>query len=68
MKPAFKHDCDKCTFIGRFQLNPDRGNSKVDVYQACDNTLGKSYIVRYSNKGGDYAHTLERYLGKYVTI
>lgn len=79
MKPAYKHDCDKCTFIGRFTLNPEQGyrkGKKVDVYKSCDSiqwlqqAIGAettlAHVVRFSNVPNDYAHTLR--VGRYVDL
>jgi hypothetical protein len=41
-KPKFKHDCDKCIFLGHYD--------GADLYQ-CNDTSG---IARYGNKGPQY--------------
>lgn len=50
MKPKFKHDCDKCEFVGHFFNH--------DVY-FCGNSMVKSntIVARASDEGPDYAST-----------
>jgi len=59
MKPSFKHDCDKCKFVGKiFRALDLEGTKKraTDLYESC-NTYGSKYILRCSSKGGDYITT-----------
>lgn len=50
MKPNFKHDCERCVFLG----NTEEG---FDLYY-CQQKFGESFlptiICRYSNKEEDY--------------
>jgi len=59
MKPSYKHDCEKCKFVGKIfrALNLD-GTKKqsTDVYESCE-TDGSKYILRCSSKGSDYITT-----------
>lgn len=66
MKPSFKHDCDKCEFVGKIfrALNLEGTKKKAtDVYRSCE-VGGSTYILRCSSEGSDYITTdsLERYM------
>ena len=55
MKPKalFKHDCDKCKYLGTMYV-PLR-NTVADVYRSCEKEI-KAVIFRYSDDGPDYTH------------
>ena len=52
MTPFFKHDCDKCTYVGSGSHN---GNL-VDVYETCDGLSCYTHILRFG-ADGDYITT-----------
>lgn len=56
-KPFFKHDCDRCRFIGAAEY----AGTIADYYH-CPGSLGGSLIARYGNEGPEYGsadvHTL----------
>ena len=49
VKPRFKHDCTRCTFIASAHVL----FRVVDIYRSCADV--DSYIMRYSDAGDDYA-------------
>ena len=55
MKPKalFKHDCDKCKYLGTMYV-PSR-NTMADVYRSCEKEI-KAVIFRYSDDEPDYSH------------
>ena len=60
MKPSYKHDCDKCHFVGKvFRALDLYGEKKgvADLYQSCNSDFGGKYILRCSSKDGDYITT-----------
>ena len=66
MKPSYKHDCEKCKFVGKiFRATNLEGTKKkaTDVYQSCE-VGGSRYILRCSSQGSDYITTnnLEMYI------
>lgn len=59
MKPSYKHDCEKCYFVGKvfIALDFDGNDRKVaDVYKSCE-PFGSGYILRYSSEGSEYIST-----------
>jgi len=60
MKPSFKHDCDKCKFIGKIfrSIGLDQNSKRkvTDLYQSC-NEYGSKYILRCSSRDNDYITT-----------
>lgn len=59
MKPSYKHDCERCKFVGKIfrALNLEGTKTKVaDVYESCQQ-YGSRYIVRCSSYGPDYITT-----------
>ena len=68
MKPKalFKHDCDKCQYLGN--LFVPMQNTMADVYLSCeckDVPDLRSVILRYSDEGADYASVHLKHLGSY---
>lgn len=66
MKPSFKHDCEKCEFVGKIfrALNLEGTKKKsTDVYRSCE-VGGSKYILRCSSQGSDYItiDNLEHYM------
>ena len=66
MKPSYRHDCEKCKFVGKiFSAMNLEGTKKktTDVYQSCE-VGGSRYILRCSSQGSDYITTnnLEMYI------
>jgi hypothetical protein len=62
MKPSFKHDCDKCKFVGKvFRALDLYGEKKglADLYLSCNSTIEicSKYILRCSSKDSDYITT-----------
>lgn len=61
MKPSYKHDCERCKFVGKIfrALNMEGTKTKVaDVYESCQQQYGgSSYILRCSSYGPDYITT-----------
>ena len=57
MKPAYKHDCDKCTFLGTILVKDidetGKEGGEVDLYH-CDGNI-PTVIARYSSDGPDYS-------------
>jgi hypothetical protein len=51
-KPAYAHDCDRCTFLGR--AVSQRTGEEADLYHCEGDTLGPTVIARLSDHGGDY--------------
>jgi len=53
-KPNFKHDCDRCVFLGEVVA----GGKLADLY-FCGQSGGlPTVIARYSDEGSDYASGL----------
>jgi len=46
MNPQYRHDCQKCLFLGRF--------ADTDIY-TCPAWHGTTYLVRSGDDAGDYA-------------
>lgn len=53
MKPVYKHDCSKCTYISTIGAL----GKLADIYRSCDDTEGVSYVLRCSDDPPDYATT-----------
>lgn len=54
-KPIFKHECDKCIFLGGYTGN---NGSYADLYYCLQ--LGiPTVIARYSDEGDDYVSGLQ---------
>ena len=48
----FKHDCEKCTYVG--------STDTFDVYLCCTVwSKGRGMIIRYSDDGPDYSSVLD---------
>ena len=47
--PLYAHDCDRCTFLGRFDMAGDT----YDLYY-CPQTSFPTVIARYGNEGWEY--------------
>ena len=67
MKPSFKHDCDKCKFVGKIfrSLNLEGTKKRAtDLYESCNPDFGSRYILRCSSKDSDYITTnnFEQYM------
>ena len=60
MKPSYKHDCEKCEFVGKIfrltGLDPSSKKKSTDVYRSCE-VYGSKYILRCSSQGSDYITT-----------
>jgi len=59
-KPRWKHDCDRCIFLGRYTYSPKevRGKPKIVDLYACPHPTDwelTSIIGRYSSKPDQYA-------------
>lgn len=58
-KPNFKHDCEKCVFLGEHSNYID-SNGKIISKQICDlyvcpqDGRGPTVVVRFSDDGADY--------------
>ena len=68
MKPKalFKHDCDKCQYLGNLFVPTQ--NTMADVYLSCefkDIPDLRSVILRYSDDEPDYASVNLSSLGSY---
>jgi hypothetical protein len=56
-KPQYKHDCNKCIFLGRYRVadketqNYYPGNKSVDLYYC----KGSGIVARYGNEGSEYS-------------
>jgi len=46
MTPKFKHDCEKCIFLGHY--------NEKDLYFCDQNSTNPTLIQRYSDDSGDY--------------
>lgn len=57
--PLFKHDCDRCTFLGRHTGDDNHGNGArtVDLYVCARNGVIDTVISRHGTEG-DYASGL----------
>lgn len=57
--PQFKHDCDRCTFIGCDVVVNGTKRELVDLYYCGDlNTVdafGTTFIIRYSSEPSEYS-------------
>ena len=62
MNPIYKHDCDKCKFLGSM-IVPIR-NEMADVYMSCGNDLA-AVIFRWSDDPPDYSHVHTSILDRY---
>jgi hypothetical protein len=51
MTPQFKHDCDNCKFLGRYELT--EGYKNYDLY-FCKNGSHIALFARYGNEGWQY--------------
>jgi hypothetical protein len=51
--PLFEHDCDACTYLGRFE--PTAHYSVADLYYCDHNSPFPTVIARISSRGPDYA-------------
>lgn len=49
--PNFKHDCERCVFIGNYS---DERYPKADLYW-CLSLNGQTVIVRYGDDGPEYS-------------
>ena len=49
-EPQYKHDCDKCKFLGLYYQSPKR---RYDLY-ICVHGNNSSIIARFSADGPDY--------------
>ena len=66
MKPSYKHDCEKCKFVGKLfrALNLEGTRHRAsDIYESC-NDYGLKYIIRCSSKPEDYITT--DHIGAYI--
>lgn len=45
MTPRYKHDCNRCVYLGHLQ--------EFDLY-ACPQGGNPTIVARFSSKGGDY--------------
>lgn len=55
-KPRFKHDCDRCVFLGKYDPH---GGGSYDLYFCADDG-GGTVVARYDNHGADYtSHRVE---------
>jgi hypothetical protein len=50
--PQFTHDCEYCTFIGRYESDGSSYDGWVCAVK--DNPSHSSLILRFSDHGGDY--------------
>lgn len=51
LTPKFKHDCDKCTFIGTVLAE----GHVADLYRQCGTRkYSEGFILRFSSDGPDY--------------
>ena len=61
MKPSYKHDCDKCKFVGKIFMSLDLEGAKkkvADLYLSCAiDDIASKYILRCSSQGPDYITT-----------
>ena len=64
IKPQYKHDCSKCTFLGRFKVTKEckdyyPGNKSVDLYFCKSSSdLESTVVVRYGNEDHEYSSML----------
>ena len=66
MKPLFKHDCTKCTFIGTIFVPV--GNVvriEADLWKTCSSD---GFSLRFSDEGADYESVPREYLGDIIFI
>lgn len=53
MKPRFKHDCDRCRFVGHLSIQDTGGTG--DVYVCPSERIEPTILVRYSDDPPDYS-------------
>jgi len=64
MKPKFKHDCDRCVFLGGFTRSASsiKGNpQRVDLYY-CPDAVGGTVLSRESDEPSNYTSVHLRFL------
>lgn len=55
IKPQFKHDCDLCVFLGRFEDDrPEALYWDYDLYWCNQGDRNPTVIARHSDQGQDY--------------
>ena len=57
-KPMYKHDCDKCIFLGNLEVDEDnpwvtQGTKVVDLY-VCVEQIIPTFVARCSDEPSDY--------------
>ncbi|MEI8255497.1 MAG: hypothetical protein WCJ30_07465 [Deltaproteobacteria bacterium] len=68
MQPQYRHDCERCVFLGTFSYEKDMENgfalpSEVDVYLCPTEDLrGPKLIARHSGRDKDYSTVLAQRL------
>ena len=60
--PRYKHDCDKCVFLGRYRAHNEKHN---DLY-FCGSGILATVIARYGDDGPDCMSGLENLSGNQV--
>lgn len=59
-RPLFKHDCERCNYLGSVAESLENGRVRVcDVYHSCEGSI----LMRFSNEGADYSSLPRRAWG-----
>jgi hypothetical protein len=53
-KPQFKHDCEDCTFLGRYRCHDLRWPPDYDLYYCLQGGGSPTVIARYDDEGSHY--------------
>jgi hypothetical protein len=53
-KPAYKHNCTTCIYLGTFYVGKSNGCRKIADLYVCKKQTETTVIARYSNNTEDY--------------
>lgn len=67
MKPLYKHDCDKCKFIGNVFVGKEY-RVEADLWKQCQTYDGTyiGFILRYSDVEDDYSSGPAEFLAEWL--
>lgn len=65
-KPQYKHDCDNCDFLGKYERDGNITDHNFDLYFCTQGDL-PTVIARYGDEGSYYLSGLEIAKDKYKT-
>jgi hypothetical protein len=55
IKPKYIHDCNNCTFLGRYNHKSGKKTTVLDLYCHAHQDGWSTFIARYGNEGQDYS-------------